>query len=250
MRQKDLVVWLLIFALIMPIVILVGTETAYAFGCLNLDSSIFNVLKGLLALFFLGKFTDEDQVDDTSISSPVTSVDNSQSEQTSNQGSSPKQEDTLKEGNSNESIEVVERRNWLEEDVTSLSQEEREMLFLLNQERKNRGLTPLKVDYNLLKVARAKSQDMIDRDYFGHYAESGPFKDGPFKVIKSLNIDYYSAGENIAGAPEVDWAHRELMNSPTHRKNILKADFTHVGIGIIDGGPYGKMFTQEFADLE
>ncbi|HYG57698.1 MAG TPA: CAP domain-containing protein [Symbiobacteriaceae bacterium] len=35
-------------------------------------------------------------------------------------------------------------------------------------------------------------------------------------------------------------------DSPGHKANILNTGFTHVGIGIVDGGPYGKMFTQLF----
>ncbi|HYG60606.1 MAG TPA: CAP domain-containing protein [Symbiobacteriaceae bacterium] len=31
------------------------------------------------------------------------------------------------------------------------------------------------------------------------------------------------------------------MNSPGHRASILNTGFTHVGIGIVDGGHYGKM---------
>ena len=54
--------------------------------------------------------------------------------------------------------------------------------------------------------------------------------------------------ENLALAPNVDIAHKGLMNSPGHRANILSPSFGRVGIGVIDGGGYGKMFAQEFAD--
>jgi len=38
------------------------------------------------------------------------------------------------------------------------------------------------------------------------------------------------------------------MQSPGHRDNILSSDFSKVGIGVIDGGRYGKMFVQVFTD--
>jgi len=38
------------------------------------------------------------------------------------------------------------------------------------------------------------------------------------------------------------------MDSPGHRANILRPDFRKVGIGVIDGGAYGKMFVQVFTD--
>jgi uncharacterized protein YkwD len=38
------------------------------------------------------------------------------------------------------------------------------------------------------------------------------------------------------------------MNSPGHRANILNPSFGRVGIGILDGGFYGLMISQEFRD--
>ncbi len=62
------------------------------------------------------------------------------------------------------------------------------------------------------------------------------------------SITYGYAGENLALAPSTELAMQGLMNSPGHRKNILSPNFTKVGIGVMDGGIYGKMFTQEFTD--
>jgi hypothetical protein len=36
------------------------------------------------------------------------------------------------------------------------------------------------------------------------------------------------------------------MKSEKHKENILNPSYTHLGIGVIDGGPYGKMLSQEF----
>ena len=66
--------------------------------------------------------------------------------------------------------------------------------------------------------------------------------------MEKAGISYQAAGENLAYAPNVDVAHTGLMNSEGHRANILSADFGKVGIGVIDGGVYGKMFVQEFTD--
>jgi lysozyme len=44
----------------------------------------------------------------------------------------------------------------------------------------------------------------------------------------------------------VESAFSGLMNSPTHKENILETKYTHVGIGVVEGGLYGKMFSQEF----
>lgn len=117
------------------------------------------------------------------------------------------------------------------------------MIDLVNQERINAGLAPLKVDLKLVDLARLKSQDMIDNNYFDHYS---PTYGSPFDMMKKAGVTYRTAGENLAGNQTVERAHRALMNSEGHRRNILNPNFTHIGIGIKDGGPYGKMFTQLF----
>lgn len=117
------------------------------------------------------------------------------------------------------------------------------MVQLVNQERVKSGVPPLKIDARLVDLARKKSQDMITRHYFGH---TSPIYGSPFQMMQAAGIKYRTAGENLAGAPDVQTAHTNLMNSPGHRANILNPAFTHIGIGIVPGGPYGAMFTQMF----
>lgn len=124
-----------------------------------------------------------------------------------------------------------------------LSADEAEMLQSVNEERRGAGLQPLQIHEGLVNLARLKSEDMIKMGYFSHQS---PTYGSPFEMITGAGITYFTAGENIAGAPTVARAHQSLMNSPGHRANILHESFTHVGIGIVDGGPYGKMFTQIF----
>ncbi len=128
-------------------------------------------------------------------------------------------------------------------DPSYLSQDEQNMVNLVNSERLKAGLSPLKTDANLVKLARMKSSDMINKNYFDHYS---PTYGSPFDMMKTYGVSYKYAGENIAGAPSVERAHTALMNSPGHRRNILNSNYTHIGIGVVDGGPYGKMFTQLF----
>lgn len=126
---------------------------------------------------------------------------------------------------------------------TSLSSAEQEMVNLVNQARSQNNLPALKVDTALANVARVKAKDMIDNNYFSH---NSPTYGSPFDMMKSFSIRYIKAGENIAGNQSVQGAHDSLMNSPGHRANILSPDYTHIGIGIIEGGNYGNMFTQMF----
>jgi len=126
---------------------------------------------------------------------------------------------------------------------SGMTADEQQMLNLVNGERTKLGLKPLVADPELVKVARLKSQDMVNKNYFSH---NSPTYGSPFDMLKQFGITYKTAGENIAGNGSVSGAHTSLMNSPGHRANILNTGFTHVGIGIVDGGPYGKMFTQMF----
>ena len=120
---------------------------------------------------------------------------------------------------------------------------EAEMLDLINEERQRHGLRPLQADAEMLHVARAHSKDMFARGYFAHDNPEG--KD-PFDRMRAANVLFAAAGENLALAQTVEIAHVNLMNSPGHRANILNPSFGRVGIGILDGGFYGLMISQEF----
>ncbi|HLO03930.1 MAG TPA: CAP domain-containing protein [Symbiobacteriaceae bacterium] len=127
--------------------------------------------------------------------------------------------------------------------TASMTAEEQQMLNLVNAERAKSGLAPLKADATLTKMARVKSQDMITNHYFAHQS---PTYGSPFDMMKTFGVTYRSAGENIAGNQSVTAAFQAWMNSSGHRANILGSQYNYTGIGIVHGGPYGIMFTQEF----
>lgn len=122
---------------------------------------------------------------------------------------------------------------------------EARMLELINRDRVKEGLSPLRMDAKLQEVARAHSREMFRLSYFAH---ESPRTGAPADRLRRANIPFLVAGENLAYQPNVDIAHRELMESPGHRKNILSPVYKRVGIGVIRGGLYGEMFTQEFTD--
>lgn len=128
---------------------------------------------------------------------------------------------------------------------TTDPESEERMLALVNQERTVQGLKLLSADRKLTELARAHAKDMFTRGYFSHYTPEGL---SPFDRMANADISFRFAGENLALAPSVDLSHRGLMASKGHRENILSPDFGRVGIGVIDGGIYGKMFVQEFTD--
>jgi uncharacterized protein YkwD len=120
---------------------------------------------------------------------------------------------------------------------------EARMLDMINKERAKEGFAPLKADPEQTMVGRAHSKDMFTRGYFAHVNPDGK---NPFDRMKEANVKFYSAGENLALAQTLEIAHKNLMNSPGHRANIMNPAFGRVGIGILDGGFYGLMISQEF----
>lgn len=125
-------------------------------------------------------------------------------------------------------------------DSTALEYE-REVVRLVNEIRVQNGLKPLAHNWELSRVARYKSQDMKDRNYFSH---TSPTYGSPFQMIKSFGISYRSAGENIAkGQATPQAVVNAWMNSSGHRANILNASYTEIGVGYVAEGRY---WTQMF----
>lgn len=122
---------------------------------------------------------------------------------------------------------------------------EQGMINLVNQERAKLGLKQLKFDANLRAVARSHSSDMFSRGYFAHYSPEG--KTVADRAVDA-GVDFLVIGENLAYAPTLELAHKGLMNSEGHRANILSTDYGRIGIGVMDGSTYGKMFTQVFSN--
>lgn len=119
---------------------------------------------------------------------------------------------------------------------------EKAILDLVNRERGERGLSILLPHEPIQAVARNHSADMYRRGYFAHLNPDGM---DPFERMEGGGVVFTLAGENLALAPTIEMVHRGLMNSPRHRDNILKLEFTDLGVGIFKG-PYGLMVTQNF----
>lgn len=126
---------------------------------------------------------------------------------------------------------------------SQLTADEKAMVDLINQERTKHGLPQLQVDMQLTGVARVKAQDMVKSGYFSH---TSPTYGSPFQMMRSFGITYRAAAENIAQNWSVTGAHLSFMNSSGHRTNILNPSYTHVGIGIVNGGRFGMTFVQMF----
>ena len=118
---------------------------------------------------------------------------------------------------------------------------EAEVVRLVNDIRRQNGLKPLTENWELSRVARYKSQDMLDNRYFAH---NSPTYGTPFQMMKSFGLSFRTAGENIAkGYSTPQAVVNGWMNSSGHRANILNASYTQIGVGYVAQGHY---WTQMF----
>jgi uncharacterized protein YkwD len=139
--------------------------------------------------------------------------------------------------------------------VRELGKSEIQMWKLLNRDRSSpanvdetRGrANPLQWDEKLAEVAREHSEEMAAHGYFNHRGLDGSL---PYMRVSRSGIGWLSTAENIAKFPDVTSAEAAFMNEPrfqaNHRGNILKPEFTRVGIGIAQGSDGLLCITQEF----
>jgi uncharacterized protein YkwD len=129
-----------------------------------------------------------------------------------------------------ENADCFDRENYRQRD---------ELLSLINTERMDRGLAPLACDSEVSVVAQNHAEDMHRRGYFSHITPEGKDHAGR---LDSAGVVYLFAGENLAWGQDTARAViKKWMGSPPHRENILRGDWTHVGIGA-----YGKYWVMVF----
>lgn len=126
---------------------------------------------------------------------------------------------------------------------TQLTAREQQMLNLINRDRAAHGLRPLQADMRLTRLARLKSQDIVDNNYFAHQS---PTYGSAFDMFRANNISFIRGGENLSKSGSVEASHLRLMNSTNHRANLLNPHYTHIGIGIVNNNPSGVVVTQMF----
>ena len=122
-----------------------------------------------------------------------------------------------------------------------------DMLERLNVLRSAARVPALERDPLLDAAARVHSADMAGHRELVHVSER---TGTPADRVDAAGFSAESLGENIANGSSVDVALRSLVASEAHLGNILDADYTHVGIGVVtEGGEGGLVWvTQVFAN--
>lgn len=128
----------------------------------------------------------------------------------------------------------------------NLTSEENELLSLINAERQKNNLPEFQIDEKIQNVARLKAEDLVQNNYFSHIS---PTYGTPFEMLKSHNINYKTASENIAGNSSISDAVKSWLSSDSHKKNILSNDYNYTGIAVVDSIAYGKIIVELFVGM-
>lgn len=127
--------------------------------------------------------------------------------------------------------------------------EEKILLDATNRERAAAGLHALKWDDALAAAARQHSQLMARENLLSHQLPGEPTLD---QRAAQAGAKYAMVAENVAIGPDLEEIHDGWMHSPGHRRNILNAGLTAIGIGTTrgSGGFFAVQdFSREVADL-
>lgn len=133
------------------------------------------------------------------------------------------------------------------------------VLCLINRERAEHNLTPLKADPQLEAAAEGHCAELISADYFAHVAPDG---ETPVDRIKQTGYianesDGYVIGENLAWGTYTLATPQSIVSawiaSPGHLANILESRYRETGIGVepavpesLGEGNPGATYAQEF----
>ena len=125
--------------------------------------------------------------------------------------------------------------------MTTPDKYESYLLRLINADRREAGLTPLKFNGDLNTASERHSEWMLNADVFSHTGAGGSTHTARMQAAGYDLTGSWATGENIAlqgvgGATglwdEVRSLHQMLMNSPGHRAGLLSTTYKDVGLGI------------------
>jgi uncharacterized protein YkwD len=136
------------------------------------------------------------------------------------------------------------------------------VLCLVNQERAQHGIAPLRLSHQLEVAAEGHCGELIADDYFAHVSPTG---ETPVERIRTTGYipgppAGYVIGENLAwgtyGLATPQAIVSAWIASPEHLANILEAEYSETGIGIspavpssLAPGATGATYAQEFGAI-
>jgi uncharacterized protein YkwD len=134
----------------------------------------------------------------------------------------------------------------------SVSGIERKVIDATNRFRRDNGLEPLKPSVKLISIAQNHARNMARQDRFGDSDKNGHILDGRNMEyrIKSGGYPFGRVAENVGfqrhRSDPADAMMQGWEASSGHRRNMLTADFTDIGVGAAQGKSKRWYFVQLF----
>ena len=119
---------------------------------------------------------------------------------------------------------------------------ETELIHEVNKAREAHGVEALAVNWEAARLARYRSEEMVELNFFGHHSR---IYGEPDEMLMRFGLPFTNAGINIAkGQDSAKEVVNAWLSSPEHRENLLNADFTSAGVGISydEEIPYWTLF--------
>lgn len=130
--------------------------------------------------------------------------------------------------------------------MNNMTQDEKEVIDLVNEYRSQNGLENLIPIKDLDTIAKTKAKDLESNNYFSH---TSPTLGTPFEMLKQNRIGYEVAGENLAGNINSKKAVEAWINSKPHKENITNKNYKYTGVAVGESQTYGKIFVQIFIGI-
>jgi uncharacterized protein YkwD len=139
-----------------------------------------------------------------------------------------------------------------EKPEAKLSADEKTLLELLNKEREKEKLPKLTVNAQLMKAARAHSENMAKQEKMAHELDGKNVGER----VTDAGYEWRAVAENVAKAgaetgdppaPPAADIHKGWMESKGHKDNILGEKYREVGISMVKSKKGTYYYTQVFA---
>ncbi|HHW11026.1 MAG TPA: hypothetical protein GXX29_13760 [Firmicutes bacterium] len=127
--------------------------------------------------------------------------------------------------------------------ISGLTEEEELSFRLVNAERQARGLVPLEINMELVRLARLRVNAMVGLSWEVIRTHVIPPYGSPLDMLVSAGINYRFWGENIGIMSTVKKNHEAFMDSPDHRSNIICSAYREMGVAVLNKN--GKTYVSQ-----
>ena len=126
----------------------------------------------------------------------------------------------------------------------------REIVYLVNIERAQHALPPLRVNDRLTVDAKLQATQIAETGVLDHVILSGPYPT-PRERAEAAGYNWNALGENLAlGFTDAPSAVAAWMRSPGHRANILAGGYSETGVVLAPDARGRLIFVQTFGAPE